>query len=743
MANIIFITGTDPKKYGGVNQVVQGYAKALSSNNKVHIIYGWGENGYLGKMPKLWRKFDLWLAPFLLKTKLKNVLKSNRIDIVHAHGIDAIYDTALLKNWLQKNKIKTVATLHGLDLEVLRTLTYELLHGKILLSPLSIFHLAYFSLSVLKERFAYPKMDYLFAVSPGIKEKLKCFYKLYAEFLPNGLSQAKPANVYSRHKLGIKSEAKVVLFIGVSSWLKGFNYFKKIINKKYSFIVVGIKLPKSLLRRWSNIVNIPHASPGEITDLLRLADVLVHTSLSEAFGLVYLEAFAEHLPIVSFRNDGTNLLIKNNVNGLLAPLRDHKTLQAKIELILNKPLVAKNLARKAYLELPKYSYRKNAVLLANYYHNILKGKNILLIPHIVKNNIRSRTEEMARALARAGNNVYLLSWGERRTKSYGLNLINLFYFFTELLRRPKIVNVQGIKKLHLPRLVYPLGLATQFNSWLVNFFIKFYKIEKVVNAAFLYYQIKPGNFIYIYDFVDDHIFYTRHNQRSGSGKLADRMQEYIDLERNKADKLIFVNNFLLNKYQLSGKNCQVINNGAFFADYAFDPRELKTELGLTGKFIYGLIGNHGEWSGIKTLIEIFKKNKNILKNSLLLIIGPVYAPKLVKNLPANILYLGQIAPEKINKYYSLCDVGLQAADDDEFRKMTFPLKVIEFTAAKKIVLALESVNIKNIDLPNLVVSARQEKNILGNLLKVQHLKWQESWNKIIAKFDWQDIISKL
>ncbi len=320
---------------------------------------------------------------------------------------------------------------------------------------------------------------------------------------------------------------------------------------------------------------------------------------------------------------------------------------------------------------------------------------------------------------------------------------NFKYFLQELFRLPQIKIEYGLKKVYLPRLVYPLGLATKFNSLILNWFIKKYHTHRVINAAFLYYKVNSKNCEYIYDFVDDHVLYTTHNQRPGAVRLARQMAKYIGKESRKAAKLLFVNQALYSKFRVPGKKCLIINNGAFFNEYKSANPQLRHKLGLGGKFIYGLIGNHGEWSGINTFLNIFKKYPHKLKHSLLLIVGPVYDPRLLDNLPNNIKYIGSVPPAQINDYYALCNVGIQGADDSKFREMTFPLKVIEYTAAKKIVLALAAKNLKEINLPNLIISGRDEKSIVKNLLRCRQLAWQEKWHKITATYDWQNLIKQI
>ncbi len=741
MINVLQITGTVEGRAGGINNILSGFLNNFDKQKfKTKVIYGYGLNGYLNGFPKLVRKFDLLISPLLLKRKITNILRTNSIDIIHVHGLDAICDVAILSKWLKKKNIKTIATLHGLNKAVLDELKKEIFNRKIQFFKY-IGTLIYFYFSARREKKAYCKIDMLTVVSSGIQKKLNNYYGLYAALVPNAIEKEKnkkKKTIYDRRYLGLKDEDKVILFIGVSPWLKGWQYFKKIISKKEKYIIVGCKVKEQ-----KNIINIPYVNPDELMALLKIADCFVHTSITEAFGLVYLEAMSCKVPIVTFATDGSEELIENKKNGLVVPARDVNALRQAIDLILKDNNLRQEIIYNGLLKVEKYSFSKNVKLLENIYLKLLSQKKYLLIPHLVKENNRTRTEEIARALVRRGEDVSLLYWGQRNEKKYTISIANIFYLFKELLRRKKTEYYYGVKKIFLPRLIYPVYLATVFNSRQVNKFINNVKIEVVINAAFLYYKINNNAIEYIYDLVDDHVAYTGQNGRRGSQELATKMLKYIDGEMAKADKLLFVSPALKNKYSQYAKKSSVLLNGAYFAANNFSVQQLKEKYGLDKKYVFGLIGNHGEWSGLEEIINVFKKYAGQLKNTCLVIAGKVYNEDLVQKLPGNIKYLGALPAEKIPEIYFLIDAGIQSAVDDEFRNKTIPLKVMEYTAAKKMIVALAAQNLKQISLPNMLIAQREPEDILDKLLKVQKLKWQQTWLAKTEKYNWDNLIKDL
>jgi glycosyltransferase involved in cell wall biosynthesis len=62
-----------------------------------------------------------------------------------------------------------------------------------------------------------------------------------------------------------------------------------------------------------------------LSEELQAYDAFVSASYSEGFGLTYVEAMAQGLPIVSYQNSyGAQTLIRPNENGILVPITDDK-----------------------------------------------------------------------------------------------------------------------------------------------------------------------------------------------------------------------------------------------------------------------------------------------------------------------------------------------------------------------------------------------------------------------------------
>lgn len=83
------------------------------------------------------------------------------------------------------------------------------------------------------------------------------------------------------------------------------------------------------------------------------ASLLLSCSYSEAMPMVFLEAMSVGLPIISFRNEGANLLINNEIDGYL--VEDDKQLIDKVKILINDKNKRKSLGKQGIVKASEYS----------------------------------------------------------------------------------------------------------------------------------------------------------------------------------------------------------------------------------------------------------------------------------------------------------------------------------------------------------------------------------------------------
>lgn len=97
---------------------------------------------------------------------------------------------------------------------------------------------------------------------------------------------------------------------------------------------------------------------SDVPRLLRAADLFVFPTHFEGFGLAIVEAMAHDLPIVSSDAKSIPEIIENNVNGLLFPSQNSKSLLETIRYALKHPDEMRVMAKEAKSNVERFSEEK-------------------------------------------------------------------------------------------------------------------------------------------------------------------------------------------------------------------------------------------------------------------------------------------------------------------------------------------------------------------------------------------------
>lgn len=107
-------------------------------------------------------------------------------------------------------------------------------------------------------------------------------------------------------------------------------------------VVVGSGPQRATLEKLAEDLGVSHRvsfkgfrEPPDVRRLLMAADVLVHCSVAETFGLVYLEAAEVGLPVISTRSDVADYMIPKYVRGQVCE-RTPESLATAITTVLNR-----------------------------------------------------------------------------------------------------------------------------------------------------------------------------------------------------------------------------------------------------------------------------------------------------------------------------------------------------------------------------------------------------------------------
>jgi glycosyltransferase involved in cell wall biosynthesis len=148
-----------------------------------------------------------------------------------------------------------------------------------------------------------------------------------------------------RQRLGLPEEAVVLLFLGRKVPYKGLSLVIEAFAalharyKELCLVAAGPATVESevLRMRWKDLPrfrNLDEVNEEQKLDLLNACDVLLLPSTSEAFGIVFLEAWAVAKPVIGARAGAVPSVISEGQDGLLAEPNDVDSLKAQIERLL-------------------------------------------------------------------------------------------------------------------------------------------------------------------------------------------------------------------------------------------------------------------------------------------------------------------------------------------------------------------------------------------------------------------------
>lgn len=272
-------------------------------------------------------------TPFDFRTwkKVKKVIKSERIDLIHAHGTRANSNTFYSAKTLN---IPLIYTVHGWS--------FHPDQGKVVKT-----------IRTLSERFLVHVADKTICVSESnLREGKGKFPMPDSTVVLNGINRIRfnPDNTYKdiRAELGIGGSDVVVGYIARITHQKSpLTFIRAIADlerpKNVKFLIVGdgdlkpkmLKLASELSLQ--DIIFIDFRE--DIPDILNAIDIFCLPSLWEGLPIALLEAMSMRKAIVASEIDGINDLISQNNNGILIPPGDVKGLSHGLnKLIYNESL---------------------------------------------------------------------------------------------------------------------------------------------------------------------------------------------------------------------------------------------------------------------------------------------------------------------------------------------------------------------------------------------------------------------
>lgn len=342
--------------YGGVENAVTALANSLSADYKIEII-------------SVYKRYDVPVFKLNKNVKVRYLIEHPDIKVSGKNILNNIKTFYLKKrqNRLELKLVKQFITKCDSDIIISTNIRYNFLIGK------------YANNNILKIGWEHSyhnndkkyinkvlqstnNLDYFVLVSNVlykfysellVDSKCKCIYIPNAlEYIPEECSNSKDKNIISIGKLSkVKSYVDLVeVFKYVS--LKYPDWKLNIIGDGPERSAIEEQIAKYKLE--NNVILHGFRDKKYIKKMFEQSSIYVMSSVSEAFGIVILEAFSYGIPCVAFDSAlGAKELISNNWDGyLIGDLDKEKMTKKIIDLIKNenRRIIMGNNARKKSLK---------------------------------------------------------------------------------------------------------------------------------------------------------------------------------------------------------------------------------------------------------------------------------------------------------------------------------------------------------------------------------------------------------
>lgn len=218
------------------------------------------------------------------------------------------------------------------------------------------------------------------AVSIGLnqdgypKENLNVIY--------NGVPETTASKLNLKQILGIPSDAKVLISVGSLIHRKGFDRIIEELSKfehNCHLVIIGEGPERAKLKGLTVRLGIAQqvhfvGEVNNVSDYLAEADLFISGARSEAFGLVLVEAFWQHLPVIASNVGGIPEVVEHNVSGLL--FENEQELIECVNRVLSNQTLYQELAKHGYQSAEqRFSIKANTKALEEQYHTIMRSQS--------------------------------------------------------------------------------------------------------------------------------------------------------------------------------------------------------------------------------------------------------------------------------------------------------------------------------------------------------------------------------
>lgn len=335
---------------------------APCSYNSIYI----GDENYLIQA-RCFNKIDKLLFYYKYNKvyrKFKEEINTHEYDVLHAHSLFA--NGYIAYKAFKEYNIPYVVAVRNTDINVFFKYFYHL--RKLGIQILDNASRIIFISESYKEKLLYKY----------IPQKKRRFIEEKCVILPNGIDEyffekkgkIKPIN---ESKLNLVYTGRIDENKNLITTIKCCD---KILKNKYDIRLTVIgdiasKRYKEIINRYDFITYLGPKNKEEIVEIYKNMDIFVMPSKHETFGLTYVEAMAQGLPVIYTRNEGFDKFFEEGLVGYPIKYNDYHEMAEKINLIAsNYEAIRKNCLENC----TKFNWRDIALKYMQLYKTIVNSE---------------------------------------------------------------------------------------------------------------------------------------------------------------------------------------------------------------------------------------------------------------------------------------------------------------------------------------------------------------------------------
>jgi len=389
--NIGIFTDTYKPNINGVVTSIENKKQELEKLGHTVYIFSPKEPGYTETEKNV---FSIPSIKFILQPeyrltspidpKLVKLVKKLKLNIIHVETPFTVGSVGRVM--ARKFKVPVVHTYHTLFPEYVHYLKLPVVITKPIAEKIS----AHFC----------NRCDHIISPSTDVKTQLLRYgVKKPITVVPSGISFDETNKCYDRtlrESLGIKTEEKVLLFVGrlgkeknIEFLIESFSKLKKV-NHTLKLLLVGDGPYKGVLEAQikrlgleKEVIFAGYIPREEVYRYYATADMFVFASVTETQGLVILEAMFCGLPVVAVKASGVEDMVEDSVSGFLTPLDINAFNEKVLEVIGNPELQKKfieNGEKRAQDFSPENTFRK----IFDIYQSCIDEKHLKKMRRVLK-----------------------------------------------------------------------------------------------------------------------------------------------------------------------------------------------------------------------------------------------------------------------------------------------------------------------------------------------------------------------